>query len=50
MQYGVRDVRRQEIVREEVKCFGCREKKHKKWECPKMRKRKHKETAMCMRE
>jgi len=40
MQCGVREVRRQEVVREEVKCFGCGEKGHKKWECPNMRKRK----------
>jgi len=30
MQCEVREVRRQEVVREEVKCFGCREKEHKK--------------------
>ena len=41
MQCGVRKARRQKIVREEVKCFGCREKGHKKWECPNMRKRHH---------
>jgi len=40
MQCGVKEVRRQEIVREEVKCFGCGEKGHKKWECPNMWKRK----------
>jgi len=44
MQCGVREVRRQKIVREEVKCFGCREKRHKKWECPNMR-RKQEEAA-----
>ena len=38
MQCGVREVRRQEIVKEEVKCFGCGEKGHKKWECPRRRK------------
>jgi len=26
----VREVKRQEIVKEEVKCFGCGEKGHKK--------------------
>jgi len=34
----VRDIRRQEVVREVVKCFGCREEGHKKWEC--LRKKK----------
>jgi len=30
MQCGVREVRRQEIIKEEVKCFGCGKKGHKK--------------------
>jgi len=30
IQCRVREIRRQEIVREEAKCFGCREKGHKK--------------------
>jgi len=30
MQCGVREVRRQEVVREVVKCFGCGEEGHKK--------------------
>ena len=30
MQCGVRKVRRQEVMREEVKCFGCGKKGHKK--------------------
>ena len=38
-------MRRQEIVREEEKCFGCGEKRHKKWKCLNMRKRKQKEAA-----
>jgi len=46
MQYGVREVRRQEVVREEVKYFGCREKGHKKGKCPNMRKRKQEEVAL----
>ena len=45
MQCRVREVRRQEVVREEVKCFGCGEKGHKKWECPNMRRRKQEEVA-----
>jgi len=32
MQYEVREMRRQEVVREVVKCFECGEKGHKKWE------------------
>jgi len=42
MQCGVR---RQEIVREAVRCFGCGEEGHKKWECPKKKKRKREEAA-----
>ena len=34
MQCGVREVRRQEVVRNVVKCFGCGGEGHKKWECP----------------
>ena len=45
MQCGVKEVRRQEVVREVVKCFGCRRKGHKKWECPKKNKRNRKEEA-----
>jgi len=30
MQCGVREVRRQEVVRDVVKCFGCGEEGHKK--------------------
>jgi len=46
MQCGVREVRRQEVVRQEVKCFGCGEKEHKKWECPNMRRRKQEEATL----
>jgi len=45
MQCEVREVRRQEIVREEVKCLGCGKKGHKKWECPKMKERRKVEVA-----
>ena len=45
MQCGVREVRRQEIVEGEVKCFGCEKKGHKKWECPNMKKRKQEEAV-----
>ena len=43
MQYGVKEVRRQKVVREVVKCFGCRREGHKKWECPKKNERSRKE-------
>jgi len=42
MQCGVREVRRQEMIREEVKYFGCGEKRHKKWEYPNIKKKKEK--------
>jgi len=46
IQYGVREVRRQETVREVVKCFGCGRERHKKWECPRKKERsKNEETA-----
>ena len=38
IQCGVRDIRRQEVVREVVKCFGCGEERRKKWECPRKKK------------
>jgi len=34
MQYGVKEVRRQEMVEEGTRCFRCGKKGHKKWECP----------------
>jgi len=46
MQCGVREMRRQEVVRDVVKCFGCGKKGHKKWECPRKKERsKSEETA-----
>jgi len=45
MQCRVREVRRQEMVKEAVRCFGCGEEGHKKWECPKRKKRKREEVA-----
>ena len=42
MQYGVKEVRRQEAVREVVKCFGCGREGHKKWECPQKNERSRK--------
>ena len=35
MQYGVREVRRQEVVGQIVKCFWYGKEGHKKWEYPK---------------
>jgi len=40
IQCEVKEVRRQDVVKEEVRCFGCGEKGHKKWECPKMKERR----------
>ena len=34
------------MVREEVKCFGHREKGHKKWECPNIRKKKQEKVTL----
>jgi len=45
MQCRVREVRRQEIVRDVVKCFGCGKKGHKKWECPRKKESRKKEAA-----
>ena len=45
MQCGVRDVRRQEVVKNEVKCFECGKEEHKKWECPRKRESKKEEAA-----
>jgi len=33
MQCGIKEVRRQEMVEEVVKCFRCGKQGHKKWEC-----------------
>jgi len=46
MQYGVREVRRQEVVRNMVKCFGCGEEGHKKCECSQKKERKREEAAL----
>jgi len=43
MQCGVKEVRRQEVVSEVVKCFRCGREGHKKWECPKKNERSRKE-------
>jgi len=43
IQCGVREVRRQEKVEETVKCFGCGEVGHKKWECRKRKEERKRE-------
>ena len=45
MQCGVKEVRRQEVVREVVKYFGCGREGHKKWECPQKNKRSRRKEA-----
>jgi len=40
MQYGVKEVRRQEVVEERPQCFKCGKEGHKKWECSKSREGK----------
>jgi len=45
MQCGVREVRRQEVVGQKVKCFRCGKKGHKKWECPEGKGKKREEEA-----
>jgi len=46
MQCGVREVRRQEIVREVVKYFGYGEEGHKKWEYPRKKVRSKSEEVV----
>jgi len=50
MQCGVREVRRQEMVKNVAKCFACREEGHKKWECPRKKERRMSEEAAPPRE
>jgi len=45
MQYGVREVRRQEVVRDMAKCFGYGQEGHKKWKCPQKKRRIEEEAA-----
>jgi len=45
MQCRVREVRKQEVVREVVKCFGCGKEGHKKWKCPQKNERSRKKEA-----
>jgi len=50
IQCGVREVRRQEVVRNVVKCFGCGKEGHKKWECSRKEERSKSEEAASIRE
>ena len=50
MQCGVREVRRQEVVRNVVKCFGCGGEGYKKWECLQKKERKRVEEKAPPRE
>ena len=50
MQCGVREVRRQEVVGNAVKCFACGEEGHKKWECPRKKERSKREEKAPPRE
>jgi len=50
IQCGVKEVRRQEVVREVVKCFRYGKEGHKKWECPKKNERSKKEEVVPPRE
>ena len=46
MQCGVREVKRQEVAEQTVKCFWCGEEGHKKWECLRRKERREKEEAV----
>jgi len=50
IQCGVREVRRQEVVRNGVKCFTYGEEGHKKWECPRKKERSKREKMAPPRE
>jgi len=45
MQYGVKEVRRQEMVKKGTRCFRCGKKDHKKWECPWKKESRKEEVA-----
>jgi len=46
MQCRVREVRRKEIIRDVVKCFGCGKEGHKKWEYPRKKESRKEEAAL----
>ena len=45
IQCRVREVRRQEVVRDMAKCFEYGQEGHKKWECPQKKRRVEEEAA-----
>ena len=45
MQCGIKEVRRQKKVEEEIRCFRYGEQGHKKWECPRKNERKRGEVV-----
>ena len=45
MLYGVREVRRQEVVEERPWCFKCGKEGHKKWECSQRKEKKRKKVV-----
>jgi len=45
MQCRVREVRRQEVVGQIVKCFQCGKEGHKKWECSEGKRKKREEVV-----
>jgi len=50
MQCGVREVRRQEVVRDVVKYFGYGKEGHKKWKCSRKEEKSRSEEAASPRE
>jgi len=46
IQCGVKELRRQEVVKKKPRCFRCGEEGYKKWECLLMRKRKQEEAVL----
>jgi len=45
IQYGIREVRKQEVVEQRVKYFWCRRKGHKKWECSEKKEKRRREAT-----
>ena len=45
MQCELKEVRRQKVERDMVKCFECGQEGHKKWECPQKKERRKEEAA-----
>ena len=46
MQCEVREVRRQEVVKQQMKCFWCGKEGHRKWECLEKNEMRKKEVAL----